>query len=73
MKHTYRGGIIIDHGKCIACKRCYQICPTDVFEFEENDRLLTVAYPEECWFCGACIYDCPVEGALNMELPLACL
>jgi len=73
LSYRYRGGIIIHHGRCIACKKCMEACPMDVFEFDEKSRLLTQAYPEECWFCGACIYECPVNGALSMELPMACL
>jgi NAD-dependent dihydropyrimidine dehydrogenase PreA subunit len=73
MPTHYRGGVRINYAKCIGCKTCYEICPADVFRFEENSKMLTVVYPEECWFCGACIYDCPSEGALTMELPLACL
>lgn len=73
VNREYRGGIYIHHGRCIACKTCYEICPSDVFEFDEREKLLSVAYPEECWFCGACIYDCPADGALKMEIPLASL
>jgi adenylylsulfate reductase subunit B len=28
-----------------------------------------VSYPEECWHCGACMMDCPVD-AIRLELPL---
>ena len=65
--------IKINYARCIGCKKCYEICPTDVFDFDDETRLLTVTYPEDCWYCGACIYDCPVEGAIHMELPLLCL
>jgi len=72
-QQTYRGGIILNYGLCRGCKKCYDVCPSDIFDFDEKTRLVTVAHPEECWYCGACIYDCPVEGAIRMELPLACL
>ena len=29
-----------------------------------------VLYPDECWFCGTCVEDCPVPGAIRMEHPL---
>lgn len=73
MVQTYRGGIIINYGHCIGCGKCYEVCPPDIFSFDKETKLISVAYPEECWYCGACIYDCPAEGALRMELPLACL
>jgi len=69
----YRGGIIIDYATCTGCGKCYEVCPPDIFDFDQERHLLTVAYPEECWYCGTCIYDCPVDGALRMELPFACL
>ena len=71
--YEFRGGIKIDHSKCSGCKQCYEVCPTDCFAFDDDEKLLTMAYPEDCWFCAACIYVCPTEGALEMELPLACL
>lgn len=73
MVQRYRGGIIINYGLCIGCGECYKVCPSDIFNFDEETKLVTVAYPEECWYCGACIYDCPIEGSIRMELPLACL
>ena len=29
-----------------------------------------VLYPDECWFCGTCVEECPVPGAIRMEHPL---
>jgi ferredoxin-type protein NapH len=45
--------------KCIHCKKCEKICPTD--ESKEGDRKM------ECYMCGRCIEVCPVEGALKYE------
>jgi NAD-dependent dihydropyrimidine dehydrogenase PreA subunit len=72
------GGIMattikIDYALCEGCKMCYEVCPTDVFGLDDANRLPTVDYPEECWYCGACILDCPAEGALHLELPMPCL
>jgi NAD-dependent dihydropyrimidine dehydrogenase PreA subunit len=69
----YRGGIIIDDALCIGCKKCYEVCPPDVFEFDEKTKRPIFVFSDECWYCGVCILECPVEGALRMELPLACL
>ena len=65
-------GVKINHRRCRGCKRCYEVCPSDIFEFDDRLYLLEVAYPDECWYCGACIYECP-EDALELKLPLACL
>jgi NADH-quinone oxidoreductase subunit F len=29
-----------------------------------------ILYPDECWFCGTCVEECPVAGAISMEHPL---
>lgn len=69
----YRGGIKIIYSRCKGCGRCYEICPVDIFGFDTETKLVTVDYPEECWYCGACILECPSKGAIQMEIPLACL
>lgn len=66
-------GIEIDYTLCTGCKTCYEICPLDIFGFDDKTLSVTVNYPEECWYCGACIFDCPIKGAINIALPLACL
>ena len=73
MKLQYRGGIKINYANCKSCGRCYEMCPADIFGFDAETRLLTVDYPEDCFYCGACILECPAKDAIQMELPLACL
>ena len=59
---------IIDQDLCHCCGTCYDICPQDIFGFRE-DEIPTVDYPNECWYCGACVLDCPVD-AVHLCLPL---
>jgi NADH-quinone oxidoreductase subunit F len=40
------------------CFRCSQYLPP------------LVLYPDDCWFCGTCVEECPAEGAIRMEHPL---
>jgi len=40
------------------CFRCDQYSPP------------LVLYPDECWFCGTCVEECPAPGAIRMEHPL---
>jgi len=52
---------------CIKCNKCVEICPGDIIrEGEEGPH---VAFPDECWHCGACMMDCPVD-AVKLILPL---
>jgi adenylylsulfate reductase subunit B len=59
---------VIDESLCERCGTCYDICPQDILYFEE-DTVPTIPYPDECWHCGACVLDCPVE-AVRLRLPL---
>jgi adenylylsulfate reductase subunit B len=59
---------IIDKDGCNLCGICYDICPQDIFSFDGKSPP-DVVYPEECWHCGACVLDCPVD-AVRLRLPL---
>ena len=55
---------------CIACNHCVQVCPCDILLPAAPGHVPTVAYPGECWYCGACVMECPREGALTLRHPL---
>jgi adenylylsulfate reductase subunit B len=57
----------IDIELCTGCNICVDICPMDVLK--EGERVPVVAYPDECWHCGACMMDCP-KKAVRLALPL---
>jgi adenylylsulfate reductase subunit B len=59
---------VIDDSLCELCGICFDVCPQDILSFE-GDEVPTVSYPDECWHCGACVLDCPVE-AVRLRLPL---
>lgn len=61
---------VINEDKCKACGKCSDICPQDVFFGSEKKKVPVVSYPEECWHCGACTLDCPVEGTIRLRIPL---
>lgn len=50
--------IRVDLNKCIGCKSCVEICPMDVFYFDETARKSVLAYPENCQSCGQCFVNC---------------
>ncbi len=58
---------VIDKKICNECKICYNVCPEDVFDVD-ND-VVTVRYPDECWHCAACMIDCPVD-AIDLYIPI---
>jgi NAD-dependent dihydropyrimidine dehydrogenase PreA subunit len=63
--------VVIDHSKCTGCNKCVTICTTDVLVANpEKGKPPIVMYPEECWYAGCCVGECPVPGAITMRLPL---
>lgn len=60
---------VIDHRKCTACFRCVEVCHQDVFYGSVPINVPVVAYPNECWPCGACALVCD-DGAIQFEIPL---
>ncbi|MDB4443846.1 ferredoxin family protein [bacterium] len=65
--------IEIDEEVCTGCHKCEEICSMDVFAPNtEKGKPPIVAFPEDCWFCGCCLDDCPVQdkGAIRVVIPL---
>lgn len=60
---------VIDKTKCVGCTTCTQICPLDVYGPVIPNQKPEVLYPNECWHCRACEFDCPA-GAISMYYPL---
>lgn len=58
---------VINKEICNECQICYAICPEDVFYVEEG--VVLVGHPDECWHCGACMIDCPLN-AIDLYIPL---
>ena len=61
----------IDCERCNGCRRCYDLCPLDVFTWNEETDMPVVAYEEECWICGICWMECP-KRAIDITYPASC-
>ena len=63
---------VFNREKCTGCGYCDSICPADAIYMrdagEKEEPFLK--YPEECWHCNACVFVCPVEGAVELRIPL---
>ena len=63
--------IVIDEALCNGCNQCVTICTTDVLVANPiKGKPPIIMYPEECWYAGCCVGECPVPGALKMRHPL---
>jgi NAD-dependent dihydropyrimidine dehydrogenase PreA subunit len=59
--------VIFDMTTCDGCGICAQVCPGDVLTMK--DKVPVVVYPEECFYCGACLVDCK-EFSITYRVPL---
>ena len=51
---------IIDRG-CRGCTMCVDICPVDVFDYDEDQELARVTREKNCIGCLSCGYVCPSQ------------
>ncbi len=66
--------IEINGDVCNGCNKCMDGCPSDIFEANpEKGKPPIVKYPDECWFEGSCIDECPLskKGAIKIVVPLS--
>lgn len=63
--------IIYNKDKCIGCNTCVDICQVDLLAPNPKEGMPPIVmYPGECWYCGCCVMECPVEGAITLRHPL---
>lgn len=51
--------VAIDPAGCRACSLCIDICPTDVFEMNQQTEVAEVKTEDDCIGCTSCHYLCP--------------
>jgi formate hydrogenlyase subunit 6/NADH:ubiquinone oxidoreductase subunit I len=56
----FRGKIVYDKDKCIGCKLCLLVCPSEAIVFKEEEKKIKV-YLARCTFCAQCNDICPVN------------
>ena len=55
---------------CNGCNNCVEVCQVDLFIPNPlKGKPPIVLFPEECWYCGSCVDECPNDGAINL-IPL---
>jgi NAD-dependent dihydropyrimidine dehydrogenase PreA subunit len=68
---TPNRAVDFDPAVCNGCNRCVEICRSDVLmPSPERGAPPIVLYPDECWYCGTCVLECPKSGAITMRHPL---
>jgi NAD-dependent dihydropyrimidine dehydrogenase PreA subunit len=54
--------IRVDEDACVGCSLCVDMCPTDVFSFDDDKRLPVVEKAEMCFGCLSCSEICPSDA-----------
>jgi NAD-dependent dihydropyrimidine dehydrogenase PreA subunit len=63
--------VIFDAAICDGCNRCLTVCLEDVFiPNPVKGKPPLILHPDECWYCGPCVGDCPRHGAIRLNHPL---
>jgi len=62
--------LTFDGEKCTGCNRCVDACPIDLLmPGSVKGSPPEAAYPDECWYCGCCVMECPSK-AVRLRHPL---
>jgi len=56
----FRGKIKYDKEKCIGCKLCIKVCPTEAIEYKPDEKKIRI-FLSRCCFCSQCNDVCPVN------------
>jgi ferredoxin len=49
----------VHEAACRGCQICVEVCPTEVFSFDETTFKAGVAEAADCIACLSCAYECP--------------
>ena len=58
--------IIVDAEKCIGCGECVDICPTEVYELQ--DEISVPVNVDDCVGCESCVEVCEQEAITVREI-----
>jgi NAD-dependent dihydropyrimidine dehydrogenase PreA subunit len=63
--------VTFDPEICNGCNQCVEVCQVDVYiSNPEDGQPPIILHPDECWYCGCCVIDCPCAGAIQINWPL---
>lgn len=63
--------IAIDDKACVSCSLCAEVCPTEVFTFDDSKEIPEVSQASECFGCLSCSEICPSACISHEGLSLA--
>ncbi len=67
---TPQNPVIIDPAVCVGCNTCVELCVMDIMlPNPEKGKPPIILYPEECYYDGLCVINCPLwkKGAIKLN------
>jgi len=63
--------VIFNDKVCNGCNHCIEVCQVDVYvPNPKKGKPPVILHPDECWYCGCCVNDCPRSGAISFNWPV---
>lgn len=62
--------VIFDENVCTGCNICVDVCVMDILmPNPEKGRPPVIVYPDECYYDGLCVYNCPLwqKGSIKLN------
>lgn len=70
---TPNNPVIFDEKVCTGCNQCVDMCVMDILmPNPEKGKPPIILYPDECWYDGLCVLNCPkwLKGAIKLNHPM---
>ena len=76
LKDKFRGMLKFNHDRCVGCRLCERVCPSDAIKIVKAGEKQFVARLslDKCIFCGQCTDSCAkdaLENTMDFELARA--
>ena len=70
---TPNNPVLFNEKVCTGCNNCVESCVMDILmPNPEKGKPPIILYPDECWYDGVCVTNCPVwqKGAIKLNHPI---
>jgi NAD-dependent dihydropyrimidine dehydrogenase PreA subunit len=62
--------VSVTESGCRGCTLCVEVCPVDVFAFDDGEHLAKVVSGVDCIGCLSCVYACPSQCIVVDDIKL---